>query len=187
MDLRTCYKRAVSDLFKVIKAEDLSREFLDFFEETEKGIHILISSAPDTNVLDEILQDAYTLAEKVAMVKPSSLKTLRRLKDEHQLQISSFMNKSLILSEELKLDGKIANEDLTCPGCSKLLFKDSDFCPYCGTELPKCAVCGEVIGENHRIVVCPKCGESTHSKCIFKINKKCSRCGSNLTVKNSSS
>lgn len=183
LDLRTFYKKAVSDLFGVIKTEDFSGDFIELFEETEKSIHVLISSSPNISVLNEILQDAYALAEKVAMIKPSALKRLMRLRDNYQDLISRAINKSLILSEELRLDGNVAN--LTCPECSKLLLKDLDFCPYCGIELLKCTVCGAVIGGNRGVVVCPKCGEYTHSKCMSEINNKCSKCGSNLTEKNS--
>nr|MDO8082293.1 zinc ribbon domain-containing protein [Candidatus Freyarchaeota archaeon] len=179
-DLRDFYKKAVSDLFGVIKSEDFGPEFNTFFREAEKSMHLLINSAPDVSILSEILQDAYSLAEKVAVMKPSIGKKLKRIKDNYEELINRAVNKSLIQSEEKRLDKSATTENLLCPECNKPVSRDAEFCPYCGTEMVKCMACNSVIGRNQELIICPKCGGSAHLNCLAKDNRKCPKCGKPL-------
>ncbi|MEM2145211.1 MAG: RING finger protein, partial [Candidatus Jordarchaeaceae archaeon] len=67
-----------------------------------------------------------------------------------------------------------------CPECSKSVSRNSEFCPYCGTELINCFVCDSVIGGNQEIIICPKCGGSAHLNCLAKDDRKCPSCGKAL-------
>ncbi|WXG40910.1 MAG: zinc ribbon domain-containing protein [Candidatus Freyarchaeum deiterrae] len=179
-DLRDFYKKAVSDFFGMMTSEDFSSEFNTFFQEAEKSMHLLINSAPDVSILNEILEDAYSLAERVAVMNPSIEKKLKHIKDKHEELINNAVNKTLIQSEEKRLDKKATTEDLVCPGCNKPVSRDAEFCPYCGTELVRCMVCNSVIGLNQELIICPKCGGSAHLSCISKDNEKCPKCGNPL-------
>ena len=179
-DLRDLYKKAVSDFFGIMNSEDFGPDFNTFFREAEKSMHLLINSAPDISTLNEILQDAYSLAEKVAIMKPSIEKKLKRLKDNYEELISRAVNKSFIQSEEKMLDKSATTENLVCPECNKPISKDAEFCPYCGTELIKCMFCNSVIGGNQELVICPKCGGSAHLSCAARDSKKCPKCGTPL-------
>ncbi len=161
-DLRNLYKKAVSDCFEIMKSEDSSPEFIAFFDEAEKSMCLLINSAPDISVLNEIFQDAYTLAEKAALMRPSVKKKLKVIKDDYEALINRAVNRSLILSEEKRLNKSATTENLVCPDCNQFVSKEAEFCPYCGIELIKCMVCNSVIGGNQEFKVCPNCGESAH-------------------------
>jgi endogenous inhibitor of DNA gyrase (YacG/DUF329 family) len=178
-DLRDFYKKAVSGLFGIMKSEDFGPEFNTFFREAEKSMRLLINSAPDASILNEILQDAYSLAEKVAVMKPSIEKKLKHIKDTYEELINRTINKSLIQSEGKRLD-KNATTNLVCPECSKPVSRDAEFCPYCGTELLKCIVCGSVIGRNQEPIICSECGGSVHLNCLTKDYRKCPKCGKPL-------
>lgn len=182
LDLRNLYKKAVSDFFEIVKSEDSSPEFITFFDEAEKSMHLLINSAPDINVLKEIFQDAYSLAEKAALTSPSVKKKLKGIKDKHEALINRAVNKSLILSEEKRLNKSAITENLVCPDCNQFVSKGADFCPYCGIELIKCMICNSVIGGNQEFKICPKCGESAHHNCVVKNNGKCVKCGNSLSI-----
>lgn len=180
-DLRNLYKKAVSDFFEIIKSEASSTEFTNFFQEAENSMILLINSAPDTSVLKEIFQDAYTLAEKMALTKPSAKKKLNDVKEKYEALINRAVNKSLMLSEEKRLN-KSATENLLCPDCNQPVSKDIEFCPYCGTELTKCMICKSVIGGNQELITCTNCGEPAHLNCVTKDNGKCTKCGAQFGI-----
>lgn len=181
-ELRKLYKKAVSNFFETVKSEASSLEFINFFQEAENSIHILINSAPDIAVLNEILQDAYALSEKATLASSSVQKKLKGIKDKYEVKINKTVNKSLILSEKKRLEKSATAENLVCPDCNELISRDAEFCPYCGTELAKCIICSSVIGGNQELIVCPNCGESAHSHCLAKSNGKCTKCGTSLNV-----
>ncbi|MFB0560049.1 MAG: hypothetical protein ACETWM_02270 [Candidatus Lokiarchaeia archaeon] len=182
LDLRNLYKKAVSDFFEIMKSEDSIPEFITFFDEAEKSMYLLINSAPDINVLKEIFQDAYTLAEKAALTSPPVKKKLKTIKDKHEALINKAVNKSLILSEEKRLNKSAITENLVCPDCNQFVSKEADFCPYCGIELIKCMFCISVIGGNQEFKTCSNCGESAHFNCITKSDGKCVKCGTLLSM-----
>lgn len=163
-----------------MKSKDFGPEFNTFFREAEKSMHLLINSAPDASILNEILQDAYSLTEKVALMKPSVEKKLKRVKDNYEELINRAINKSLMKSEEKRLDKSNTTENLVCPECSKPVSQDAEFCPYCGTELVKCMTCNSIIGRNQEPIICPKCEGSAHLNCLTKDNRKCPKCGTPL-------
>ncbi|MEM3525886.1 MAG: zinc ribbon domain-containing protein [Candidatus Jordarchaeaceae archaeon] len=180
-DLRDLYKNAVSALFEIMRSKDFGLEFNALFREAEKSMHLLISSAPDVSILNEILNDAYSLAEKVAVMSPPSEKKLKRIKDKYEELINRTLNKSLVQSEEKRLDKAFTTEKLLCPECSKPISSDAEFCPYCGIELVKCTTCKSVISGNQEIVICSKCGGAVHLKCLAKNDRKCPKCGGILS------
>jgi len=179
-DVRDLYKRAISDIFEALKSVDSSPELVNFFSEAEKSLHLLISSAPEMSVLNEILLDAYNLAEKAAsLMKPSVGKKLKRIRNNYEALIERIANKSLILSEEKRL-GNVSTQDLICPNCGESVSANADFCPHCGNEMVKCTLCNLIIGGNQELEICPNCGEPAHLDCMVKNGEKCPKCGAIL-------
>lgn len=92
-----------------------------------------------------------------------------------------------ILMEAPARTVSISNVDkeklMNCPSCGKALYKEGNFCPYCGFKLERCIVCNLTIGKEDEITRCPYCSGIAHRDHMLeyiKVKGQCPICGKEL-------